>query len=536
MKLLAGIALIAAATITLAACTSSGTATQNGKTPSPDQFVAGATFTMAVAGDPGNLTPAAAVNGATNLLLSFTNDTLVYSDAHGKIVPGLADKWVVTPNSVTLTLHKGATCSDGSAVTPSGVAQYVNYVVNPNTKSPLLGVLIPADMTAKGDDAAGTVTLQTKGASPFLLQAASAIFIVCGKGVTDPSILAKRTSGSGPYVLTQSTPNAQYVLKARPGYAWGPSGSSTATKGVPAKVVLKIVTSEATAANLLLAGDLNAAIFSGVDRSRVQHAPNVLSSVTAGGTGSLYFNEDATRVAHDQVVRKALAESVDLSQLGKVSSQGFGVKAVGLATLPPEPCQVDSVTGHQPSLNVAAAEAALDRAGWMKGSDGIRAKDGKRLALKVIFASDQGAGQSAGAEYLASQWKKIGAAVTLQGQATTAYSNALFKTGDWDASLVGIGLSLPSQFVGYVSGPAVPKGSNFGHIVNPTYDRLAKNAAVTPLASGGCDVWAQAEQALFDNDDVVPVVGFTGLVASKGAEVSIIGGFAQPTLFRMLKG
>ncbi|MDP9093197.1 MAG: ABC transporter substrate-binding protein [Actinomycetota bacterium] len=535
MKLLAGIASIASATLALAACTSSGHRTQNGKTPGPDQFVAGGTFTMAVGGDPGNLTPAAAVNAATNLLLSFTNDTLVYSDAHGKVEPRLADKWVVKPNSVTLSLHRGATCSDGSAVTPSGVAQYLNYVVNPKTKSLLLGVLIPADMTATGDDSAGIVTLQTKGPSPFLLQAAAAIFIVCGKGVTDPPILAESTSGSGPYVLTQFTPNNQYVLNARPGYTWGPNGSSTATKGVPAKVVLKVVTSEATAANLLLAGDLNAAIFTGVDRSRVQHAPGVLSSGTAGGTDSIYFNEDTTRVAHDQVVRQALAESVDLSQLGEVTSQGFGVKATSLADLPPEPCQVDSITGHQPSLNVAAAEAALDKAGWTTGSDGVRVKDGKRLALKVIFPSDQDAGQSAGAEYLASQWKKIGVAVTLQGEATTAYSNALFTTGDWDVTAVGIGLSLPSQFVGYVSGPAVPKGSNFGHIANPAYDRLAKKAMATSLASGGCNVWAQAAQALFADYDVVPVVGLTGLVASKGAEVTIIGGFAQPTLFRMLK-
>jgi peptide/nickel transport system substrate-binding protein len=491
---------------------------------------------MAVAGDPGNLTPAAAVNGSTNLLLSFAYDTLVYSDAHGKIESGLADKWTVTPNAVTFTLHKGATCSDGSPVTPTGVAQYVNYVVNPKTHSPLLGVLIPADMTAKGNNTADTVTLQTKAANPFLLQAAVAMFIVCGKGVTDPSMLAKSTSGSGPFVLTQSSPNAQYVLKVRPGYKWGPNGTTTADKGVPAKVVLKIVTSEATAANLLLAGDINAATFTGVDRSRVEHAPGIMSTLTPGGTGSLYLNEDPKRVAHDKAVRQALAESIDISQLAKIESQNFGVKATNLATLAPAPCQEDSVTGHQPSLNVAAAQAALDRAGWTKGSNGMRSKNGKQLAVKVIFASDQGPGQSAGAEYLASEWKKIGVSVSLQGEATTAYSEALFKTGDWDASVIGIGLSLPSQFVGYASGPAVPAGSNFGHIVNPSYDQLAKQASTTPIASGGCKVWGQAEQALFDNFDVIPVVGFTGLIASKGAQVTIVGGLAQSTLIRMLKG
>lgn len=537
MKLLTGIASVAAAGLALAACTSGngGNGKPGSNSPGPGDVVSGGTLTVAVAGDPGNLTPAAAVNGSTNLLLSFTNDTLVHSDANGKIVSGLADKWTVTPNSVTFTLHKGATCSDGSPVTASGVAKYINYVVDPKTKSPLLGVLIPPDMSAKGQDTAGTVTLQTKSASPFLLQAATALFLVCGKGVDDPSVLAKTTSGSGPYVLTQSATDDHYTLKARTGYDWGPDGSSTATKGVPATVVLKIVTSEATAANLLLSGDVNAATFTGVDRSRVEHAPGVRTAVTPGGTGSIYFNEDPKRPAHDKAVRQALAEAVDLDQLGKVSSQGFGEKATTLATLPPAPCRADSVSGHQPKLDLNAAKAVLDQAGWTAGANGVRSKDGRTLAVKVIYASDQGAGQSAGAEYLAAEWKKLGVSVKLQGAATTAYSNALFKTGDWDVSVVGIGLSLPSQFVGYVSGPPVPEGSNFGHITNATYDRLAKKAAVTPLADGGCSVWDQAEQSLFDNFDVVPVVGFTGLVASKRAEVTIIGGIAQPTLFRMLK-
>jgi peptide/nickel transport system substrate-binding protein len=535
MKQRAGLSALAIVMLAIAACSSGSTSPPSGSA-GPDQFVSGATFSMAVAGDPGNLDPATAVNGSTNLLLSFAYDTLVYSTKDSKIVPGLADKWTVHPKSVVFTLHKGATCSDGSAVTPSGVAKYINHVVDPKTSSPLLGVLIPADMSAAANDGAGTVTLQTKSPSPFLLQSAVAIFIVCGKGLTDPSILSKQTSGSGPYVLTQSAANDHYTLTARKGYSWGPNGSTTATKGVPSTVVLKIINNESTAANLLLTGGVNAALFSGPDRQRVESAPGVMTANVPAGTGEMFFNEDHGRPTSDPAVRQALAESVDIAALGKISSQNNGIKPISLASLEPHPCQVDSVSGHQPRFDPDAAKALLDRSGWTVGSGGVRAKNGTKLAVSILYASDQGAGQEAGAEYMAEAWKKIGVAATIRGAATTAFSDALFKTGDWDVVGVAIGLSLPSQFVGYVSGPPVPNGSNFAHIANSKYDALAKTAAVTPLSAGGCNVWAKAESALFDAYDVVPVVGETSLLASKGAEVTVVGGFAQPTLFRMLKG
>ena len=532
MKIRSGLAVFAAGAVALAGCSASDPSTSGDSA----QFVNGATFTMAVSGDPGSLDPATAVNGSTNLLLSFTYDTLVHTDKDNNIVSGLATKWDVTPNSVKFSLDEDATCSDGSPLTATDVAKSINHVVDPKTKSPLVGVLIPADVSAKADDAAHTVTLTTKSPSQFLLQSTVVIFIVCGKGLTDPSILAKQTSGSGPYQLVESSPDDHYTLKVRSGYSWGPGGSSTSDKGVPAEVVLKIVTSESTAANLLLAGDINAASFVGTDRARVENAPGVIKSLDPAGNDDLFFNQAPGRPGSDPAVRKALSQGVDLEKLAQVTTQGHGLKSTGLATLSPRPCRVDSVTGHLPTYDVAAAKAGLDAAGWSAGRNGIRSKNGKKLALTILYNSDYGAGYQAGAEYLASAWKELGVATNLKSTATAAFSDALFKTGDWDVSDVPLGLSLPSQFVGYLSGPPVPQGSNFAHIDNASYVDLAKKAGATPLSEGGCKVWAQAESALFDDYDILPIDEATQLLASKGAQVFIPGGLAQPTLFRMLKG
>lgn len=531
MKKPAVIALLTSGALALAACSSDGASTGSGDS----RYAEGATFTMALSSDPGALDPATAVQGSTNLLLSFAYDTLVYTDKEGKLVGGLAEKWTVEPSAVTFTLRKNVTCSDGSPVGPAEVAKSINHVADPATKSPLLGVLIPADVKAEADAAAGTVTLRTAKPSQFLLHSTVAIFIICGKGLTDPSGLAKATSGSGPYELTESVPNDHYTLKVRKGYTWGPNGTGTAEKGIPETVVLKVVTNESTAANLLLAGDVNAASFTGADRTRVEAAPGILKNVLPAGNGEFFYHQNADRPGADLAVRKALTQALNMDELAKVSTQNTGIKSTGMTTLSPRPCRVDSVTGHRAAYDVEAAKAGLDAAGWVAGADGIRAKGGKKLTIKLLYNTDYGAGVQAGAEYKADAWKKIGVDVQLTGSNAGAWADALFKTGDWDVSWVPIGVSLPSQLVGYLSGPPTPNGSNFANIRNEKYSELAAKAGGIPADQGGCDTWAQAESAIFDNFDVVPVVESTQLLATKKAEVFMPGGLAQPTLTRMLK-
>jgi peptide/nickel transport system substrate-binding protein len=531
------IATLAATALAVGACGGNESPSEPGAAGASgsSKYADNATFTMAIPSDPGALDPATAVQGSTNLLLSYAYDTLTYIGKNGDVVPGLAESWQVEPKSVTFTLRKNVTCSDGSTLGPTEVAKSINHMADPATKSPLLGVLIPAGVKAEPDATAGTVTLSTPEKSPFLLHSTVAMFIVCGKGLSDPASLAKTTSGSGPYTLTESVPNDHYTLTVRDGYAWGPNGSTTAESGIPKTVVLKVVPNESTAANLLLSGDVNVATFSGADRARVEKAPGVTPTKLPGGNSEFFYNQGKGRPGADPAVRKALTQALNLDELANVTTQNTGIKSTGMTTLSPRPCRVDSVTGHRSTYDVEAAKAGLDAAGWKVGANGIREKDGKPLAIKVIYDADAGAGTQAGAEYQADAWKKIGVQVDLKGSAEGAWADTLFKTGDWDVSTVPIGVSLPSQLLGYLSGPGIPKGSNFANIGNADYVRLTAEAAELPAAEGGCETWAKAESALFDAFDVVPMAEETQLLAAKGAEVFMPGGLAQPTMTRMLK-
>ncbi|MFI6503250.1 ABC transporter substrate-binding protein [Nonomuraea typhae] len=494
--------------------------------------VAGGTFTYAIPADPGVLDPATGVLSVTNSVLAFAYDTLVSSGKDGKLVSGLAEKWEVKPDAVTFTLRKDVICSDGAKLTAADVAQNVNHIADPATKSPIYGVLVPEGMKATADDAAGTVTLSTPKPFSFILESSLSLFIVCGKAVKDRSLIARATSGSGPYVLKEAMPGDHYTFGLRKEYAWGPGGATA--KDLPDKVVLKVVPNEQTAANLLIAGSINGATFYGADRTRLEATPGLGKMTPMAGNGQFFYHQGDDRPGQDPAVRKALTQAVNLKELAGIASSGTGRPATGLV-LEPRPCKGDTVSGHVPAFDAAAAAAGLDAAGWKAGPDGVRVKDGKRLTLRYLYGTTRGAGVQAAAEYLANAWKGVGAEVKLNGVLDTKMAESLNATQDWDVAWLPIGVTLPSQLVGFLSGPAAPKGANFAHLKNARYTELVGQAALKTGAEG-CKLWEQSESALFASADLVPVTELTVLVATKNAVFEILAGLIKPTTIRLTQG
>ena len=193
------------------------------------KVVDGATFSLAMSSDPGNLDPQGSTSSNVLQVAGLAYDSLVSINGKGQIEPQLASAWKVSGKTVTLTMKSGITCSDGSKFTAAQAAQNINYVGNPKNKSPLLGAFLPAGATAKS--AGSTMTITVPGAAPFVLNGLADLPMVCAKGMANRKSLAASTDGTGPYQLTKATPNSSYSLTKRSGYTWGPNGAKTATAG-----------------------------------------------------------------------------------------------------------------------------------------------------------------------------------------------------------------------------------------------------------------------------------------------------------------
>jgi peptide/nickel transport system substrate-binding protein len=473
--------------------------------------------TVAIPADPGNLDPQMTIIQSTRYVDSYAYDTLVNLVGPGKIASGIAQAWkVVSPKKVVFTLRPNVSCSDGSKMTATVVKQNLDFVGNPANKSPLLGLFMPVGATVTASNSARTVVVTTTTPNPFMIQGLALVQLICSKGLANRSLLDHGTDGTGPYALTGSVPGDHYNFAVRKGYTWGPDGATTNVSGLPAKVTVKVVQNETTAANLLLTGGLNVASISGPDRTRLSKA-KLFSVVAAAQPNEILFNENPGHPAANPAVRKALVQALNLGQIGKVVTSGFGLKMTQLSLQNFTPCAGDSVTGNVPAFNTSAAKSALG---------GVK--------VKLLYASDEGPSYAPAAELAQEQLSAAGVGVTLDPQSTANLQATIFGTGDWDLIIIGIGVANPAQFTAFVSGPTPPNGTNFAGINNATY-KASVARANRRVGSEGCKYWLGGEAALFKAGDIAPLAVTTGANYGKNATFKLGVQGPIPTSLRLTK-
>ena len=464
----------------------------------------GGVFTIALANDPGNLDPSMTALSVTRLVSHLAYDTLV---AYG---------------------------SDGSPFTASVAADNINYVADPANKSPLLGAFVDPGTKAVGDDAKGTLTVTGPQPNAFMLNNLANVFMICKAGLADHSKLATQTLGTGPWVLSEAVAEDHYSYSKRDGYTWGPGGQTVTEPGSPDSVNVRVITNQTTAANLLLSGEVNMAMVTGGDSKRLD-AADLVSVNVAAPAGETWFNQADGHPGADPKVREALATGTNLADIQKVATAGKGGASQGMVTLTPKPCATDTVTGNLPTFDPQKAQQLLEAAGWTVGADGIRVKDGKPLAMTFLFLPTLGSGITAGAELLAQQWKELGVQLNLKTITSTQINEIVFGSGAWDVAWISLGVNLPSQIVPFVSGPAVPNGTNFSAIENKDYTANATKAAVAG-ADQACDLWDAAEKALFTSFDLVPMYDLYTSTYFKNGTATISGGEIWGSSLRLTTG
>jgi peptide/nickel transport system substrate-binding protein len=510
MKALRLTAVLGAAALLAGACGDDSGGGSSGRQP-----VNGKTFTMAVAGDPGNLDPLFTSLSVTGQVDRFLYDSLLGFAPDGKTLPGLAEKWESTATTAKFTLRKGVTCADGSPLTATTVADNISFVGDVKNGSTRVGTYVPAGAKATADDAAGVVTVTSPSPDAFLDRNLGGLPIVCARGMKDRAQLKQGSDGTGMYKLTEAVPDDHYTLVRRKEYAWGPGDFKADTVGLPDTVVIKMVTNESTAANLLLSGALNAARFTGPDSQRLQGGDYLKRDLLAP-TGEMWFNQKAGLPTADLDVRTALIKSVDLKQMQQAYTSGRGAAPTGLVAPAMSPCKGDTVTGNLPAFDPAAGRAVLA---------------GKKLT--VAWAATGSPGAQAAAELLQQQWQAAGAQIQLKSVTTAQVGQIAAGQLAWDVALFPIGVTLPSQLVPYLSGPTPPNGANFASFDNKDY-LAAVQAAQKQLGDQGCAQWAAAEKAVIQHIDLVPFASANTPTVVRGAELDLSEGDIDPASIRML--
>jgi peptide/nickel transport system substrate-binding protein len=500
-----------------AACALFTTACVGGSNPAPADTI------RTTIDPPSTFDPTKTLSLPDNLLARTSYDTLVRRD-DGGLIAGLATDWTATPTQAVLTIRKGATCSDGTAITPGVVKDSLDYFARPDSGSTVPGQVFggtPPTITA--DDNAGTVVVDLGAPWPDLMTglSISSTGIICPAGLADPDGLGGGTakgSESGPYVLDSFQPGVKYTFTLRDDYDAWPAWA-TPVDGKPAQTLEYLVSQDSTAtANLVMSEQLDIAKIQATTMERFDGMEGYKVSVDRFSDFYLVFNERPSSVLADPALRRGVAQAIDRSMLEKVTSAGTGEIATSLASNL-TPC-VSTATTTFPEQDAEAASKALD-------------------GLSIRFIGPSIAGPAgAGNEYIAEALRAAGAQVTIQNTDVGSWIGTVFGEPDaWDLTLFAdlnfLG-SLTSPLGSFV-GPTIQEGGgNVGGVTNDTADAAFAAALTAPSPEERCGYLNSAVSALVDDVDALPLINDAFIYVQRpGFTVQMRGGSLDDPIFRI---
>lgn len=504
-------ASLLAPALLLAACSSgsgdpaAGPATSATSTPDTATATPGGTLRFALGASPSGVDPQQVGSNVSIYIARQLADSLTDQDpATGEIVPWLATSWDVSDDLTTFTFHlrDDVTFSDGTPLTATTVKANLDALAGPLGASAPLAASYLGGYTETRVDDEHTVTVVFGAPNAQFLQATSTVSLAILSDATataDPAArLQGEVVGSGPFVLESYTQDQGAVITRRDGYAWASEVSQNQGEAYLDQIDFTVVPESG-----VRAGGLASDQFDAVgdvlpqDVAQVEGAGgSVLTRTNPGVTFVLQPNVTVAPL-DDPDVRQALNVAIDRQQLvDTVLSDAFRPATSVLASTTPGYTDLSDDL----AFDAAKAEQLLDGAGWAKGTDGIREKDGAKLSVDVVYAP-LFTGSQAVLELAQQQLRAVGVDLVLR-QLTPADQQAVLTSGDYDTYYYNVTRAdadiLRTQF------------SSAGRNVNKraaddVLDPLLDSQLATADPAARADLVAQAQQEIVGEALAIPL-------------------------------
>ncbi len=364
---------------------------------------------------------------------------LVTADEKGNVVPVLAAELPTRENGevtlrpdggmdVTWKLRPGVTWHDGKPHTSADVKFTVDAINKGDWKPEstdgfdrIASVDTPDSLTA--------VVHYKEVYAPYLMQFFRGTLpkhLLEGRNIDKDGEYNRNPLGTGPYRVAEWRTGEYILLEKAPHYWRGPQYPRIQ------RILFRFLSNTTTRINQLRAGEVQLVGLIPWDKVReLQGIPSIrLNKVLGEGYEHVTFNEEHFPPFADQHVRQALSYAVDRSTIintvldGQVSIVNGPVQPVSWAYEP-------NVRAYD--YDTAKANQIFDAAGWRRGPDGVRAKNGQRLAFTLITQAGYAIRENV-AQALQKQFKDVGADVQIRLIDGTAIS-AVWFSGKFDALL-----------------------------------------------------------------------------------------------------
>ncbi len=459
----------------------------------------------------GGVDPAMETNTAWNAMRYGITECLFKFDDEANVVGWLAtDDYTVSDDHKTWTfnIRPGVKFSSGADVTPSAIAaSYARLFEAGANGSATPEKFLEKDAVITPDDAAGTLTIETKTAYPDLRAnlADPTMAIVDVENTTD---YTNGVIGTGPYMIDTFTPDVGYTMKANPNYY----------TAVPYETVEIKYLGDATAkANALLAGDIDLAenISTKADLENLKandaYTVNVANGVR---TGFSWVNFNG--VLANDTLRQAVMMAIDGQTIDDVTLGGL--YGYGYAVLPSNlDYNYDKLT-YKYGFDKEAAAKLLDDAGIVDSDgDGIRELDGANIVLKWVTYENRGLGDitQAGQQELA----EVGIGVDLKVVDSDTNWDMMVN-GDYDLLAQNWSTLIAGSPTAYLANWAGGNEANYCGYQNDAYDAAYATLQTSLDENERLEAITTMQQCLLDDAAVLVHGYYTSSMAFANAKVA----------------
>jgi peptide/nickel transport system substrate-binding protein len=345
---------------------------------------------------------------------------------NAKVTPWLASSyaWSNANKTLTFTIRSGVKWTDGQPLTAADVA----YTFNLIKKFPALDVnavwSVLSSVAQQGTDQ--VVFNFTAAAVPYFFYVAGETPIVpqhiwskIANPVTDP---ISQPVGSGGYVMSKCTPqNIQWTANKK---YWQPGLAQVKVVNMPA---------------FLSNSTCNEYLATGHSAWGSQFIPNIQSYYVAKSAGNSYWFPPVANVVlfpnlkvaplSDVAVRRAISYGINRATVSKIGEYGYEPPASQSGIVAPTFSPWKSAAAASSwgaGYNPAKAKSILKADGYKLGSDGVFAKNGKKLALTVITNGGY-SDWIATMQVVSSELKQVGIKLTVSGVAATNFYSQVYE-------------------------------------------------------------------------------------------------------------
>ncbi|WP_274363295.1 ABC transporter substrate-binding protein [Paenibacillus thermotolerans] len=445
-----------------------------------------------------------ASDSASNDIMGFVHEALVGADINGQPIPALATSWSFDKPSLTWTfnLRKGVKWHDGKPFTAKDVKFSMDMYTHPDTLNTYRADYESIESTTIVNDYQVKIKLKENNVF-FLTGGPASVGAILPahlfpNGIKDynanNSKFGRHPIGTGPFKMKEWKTDERVVLEANKDWWQG--------RPYLDEIVIRILPDSNVETLNLIKGDidfvysLNARTLSEVAKDKD------LKTLTYdyGRFDYVGWNND-NPIFKDKNVRLAMNYAYNRQAI--VSQIFLGKAFPGTGPMHPKLPQENKDVKPYPYDLKKAAEL-LAAAGYKKGSDGILAKDGKKLELEISYNTGNVNRQKM-AQVLAADLKKLGVKTTVRGYEWSLYLDK-YKKGELDMFVLSWGGydGATLEHYGFFHSTAIPTaengwaGNNRLRVHYPEVDKMLEKYLVTENPAERIKIYQEMHKFLAD--------------------------------------